>query len=272
MYRIVVNLTKIILPITYASVMFKKSLSIYKQKIMTEVFIYSLEDPETKEIRYIGKTVQKLEKRLTAHIYESKHRKNHKCNWINKLNKNGNNPTIKLIDIVSEDDWEFWEMYWIERFKSWGFNLVNHTPGGEGYRHSKETKEKIRQANSGENHYFYGKKHKKISKEKISDSLIGNKYAKGFKHSEKTKEKVGAKTREYYKKNPRTKEHNKKIGDSNSRAKAKPIYQYDTNRNLIRKFNSVRSAVTELGFGRDGIYDCAKGNQKLYKGFIWSWS
>lgn len=239
---------------------------------MSEVFIYSLEDPETKEVRYIGKTIQKLEKRLIAHIYESNHKKNHKCNWINKLRKRGSNPKIKLIDIVHEDEWEFWEMYWIEQFRCWGFNLVNNTPGGEGYKHSDKTKEKIRQANSGKNHYFYGRNHSKESKEKISKSLEGNQHAKGFKHSDETRKKVGEETRKYYKNNPRTKEHNKKIGDSNSRAKARPIYQYDINGNLIKKHDSVRSVVSELGFGRDGIYDCASGKQKLYRGFIWSWN
>lgn len=239
---------------------------------MSKVFIYSLENPKTKEVRYIGKTIQKLEKRLTAHVYESKHRKNHKCNWINKLIRENVKPKIKLIDTVSEDNWEFWETYWIEQFKTWGFKLVNQTPGGEGYKHSDETKEKISIANSGKNHYFYGKNHTKESKEKISKSLKGNQYAKGFKHSEETKKKVRKNTKEYYKKNPRTKEHNKKIADSNSKVKANPIYQYGINGNLIKKFESVRIAVAELKIGRDGIYDCAKGKQKSYKGFIWSWN
>lgn len=239
---------------------------------MTEVFIYSLEDPNTKEIRYIGKTIQKIEKRLIAHIYESKHRKNHKCNWINKLNKKGENPIIKIIDIVSENDWEFWEMYWIEQFLAWGFNLVNETPGGEGYRHSEETKQKIRLANSGENHYFYGKNHTKSSKEKISESLKGNSHAKGFKHSIETLEKSKNNLNEYYKKNPRSEEHNKKISESNSKTKSSPIFQYDVNKNIINKFESVRIAAKKLGIKNDGIYKCASGKQKMYKKFIWSWS
>ena len=108
------------------------------------VFIYTLENPITNEVRYVGKTVQKLDKRLNAHIYESRKKNNHKCNWINSLSKKGEFPTIKLIDIVPEEEWEFWESYWIEQLKMWGFNLVNGTPGGEGYKHTDETKEKIR--------------------------------------------------------------------------------------------------------------------------------
>jgi hypothetical protein len=276
---------------------------------MSKVFIYSLENPITKEVRYIGKTVQKLEKRLTAHIYESKHRNNHKCNWINKLNKNNNRPIIKLLDTVSEEDWEFWEMYWIEQFKSWGFNLVNHTSGGEGYTHSEETKEKIRQANSGKNHYFYGKRHKQTSKDKISKSLIGNNYAKGFKHSDETKKKVSKGNREYYKNNPMTDKHKKRISESNRLAKsdpkikkeiserikkycrdnpqkikrrimdlaelnknnARPIYQKDKGGKFIKKFNSIRDASNEVNINSSNIYRCANGIRKTCGGFRWEW-
>lgn len=234
---------------------------------MTEVFIYSLEDPKTNQIRYIGKTIQKLEKRLIAHIYESKNRKNHKCNWINKLNKKGDTPIIKLLDIVSEDDWEFWEIYWIEQFKAWGFNLVNETPGGEGYRHSEETREKIKKANSGENHYFYGKNHSKDSKEKISKSLEGNQHAKGFKHSEETKKKVSENNAKFWfgKKRPG-------IGDKVSEKLSQPICQFSKSGELIKKFNSVREAIKETSIDRTGIYKCLNEKQSFSGGFKWSWN
>ena len=35
---------------------------------MKEVYIYSLSDPITKEIKYIGKTVKPIKDRLNAHI------------------------------------------------------------------------------------------------------------------------------------------------------------------------------------------------------------
>ncbi len=276
---------------------------------MSEVFIYSLEDPKTKEIRYVGKTIQKLEKRLTAHIYESKHRRNYKCNWIKKLNKNGDIPVIKFIDIVSDDDWEFWEMYWIEQFTAWGFNLVNETPGGEGYRHSEETKEKIKKANSGKNHYFYGKNHSEESKKKISISLGGNQRAKGFKHSDEMRKKVSEKGRERYKINPMTEEHKKKIADSNRLVKStteakekvsermkkycknnpekidkrikelaelnknnsRPIFQYNKQGVFIKKFNSIREASKETNIVSSNIYRCANGIRKTCGGFKWLW-
>ena len=29
-----------------------------------------------------------------------------------------------------ENNWQFWETYWIAQFKNWGFNLTNLTSGG----------------------------------------------------------------------------------------------------------------------------------------------
>lgn len=56
--------------------------------------IYSLNDPLTNEIRYIGYTKGSLKKRLKEHIYDSNRNKSHKCNWIRKLRSVGLNPVI----------------------------------------------------------------------------------------------------------------------------------------------------------------------------------
>ena len=225
---------------------------------MKKAYIYTLSDPITGEVKYIGKTINEPRIRLYGHLSESKKSNTHKSNWVKSLLSKELKPVIEILDEVNHDDWEFWEDYWIEAFKSWGIELTNCIDGGKGV--SSEFMEK--------NNPMFNPE----TVEKMRNSMRGNQHAKGFKHSDETRKKVGDKTREYYKNNPRTEEHNKKIGDSNSRAKAKPIYQYDTNGNLIKKFDSVRIAVAEIGFGRDGIYDCAKGNQKLYKGFVWRWS
>jgi hypothetical protein len=29
-------------------------------------------------------------------------------------------------------EWGFWEIYWINQFKTWGFELKNLTNGGDG--------------------------------------------------------------------------------------------------------------------------------------------
>jgi len=234
---------------------------------MKKVFIYTLEHPINKEIRYIGKTEQKLNKRLIAHISESKRKSNHRNNWIFNLCKKNMKPVIYSLDIVDECDWEFWEKYWISQFKSWGFNLINGTEGGRCYKHSEKTKEKIKKANSGKNHYFYGKKHTKETREKISLGLIGNKSAKGFKHTEETRKKVSKNSAKYWLGKKRSKETLEKC----SATKSSPILQFDINNNLIQKFNSVREATMQLDIKRHGIYDCLKGKTKTSHGFIWRW-
>lgn len=233
------------------------------------VFIYTLENPRTNEIRYVGKTIQNLDKRLKAHIYESRKKNNHKCNWINSTLKKEMSPIIRLIDIVSEENWEFWESYWIEQLKAWGFNLVNGTPGGEGYKHTDETKEKIRKANSGKNHYLYGKKRTDEWNRKLSESLKGNQFAKNYKHTDETKEKVGMGVKKHYQKHPRTKEHNEKIAEKNRQTKHNPVYQFDICNNLIQKHNSVREASIKTKSDYSSIYNCLKGKSKQCNGFLW---
>jgi hypothetical protein len=135
---------------------------------MKTTFIYSLSDPDTREIRYIGKA-NNIQYRLWSHIHEAKNdlRNMHKCNWIKTLLKEDKKPVIEIIEEVSLDCWKDAEIYWIAQFKVWGFNLINKTAGGECgvisencklalsksknrghqkgvFKHSEETKAKIR--------------------------------------------------------------------------------------------------------------------------------
>ena len=100
---------------------------------MSDVIIYTLKDPITNDIRYIGKTTQTLNRRLQIHVYKSrKSTTSHKKAWIKGLLNKGLKPIIEKFDEVSNDDWKFWEQYWISQFKAWGFKLTNTTAGGEG--------------------------------------------------------------------------------------------------------------------------------------------
>jgi len=94
------------------------------------VNIYTLSD--STGIRYVGKT-NNIKRRLRNHINEAnqKGKNNHRINWIKSLRKKNEIPTIEILDVVPEDSWVFWEIYWISQLKSWGFSLVNGTIGGE---------------------------------------------------------------------------------------------------------------------------------------------
>ncbi len=94
--------------------------------------IYCLSDPIIGEIRYIGKTSQTLQQRLSKHLSRfSLVPATHKNNWIKELLFKGLKPTIELLDCVPTDDWEFWEQWYIAYFKGFGIRLTNGTNGGE---------------------------------------------------------------------------------------------------------------------------------------------
>jgi hypothetical protein len=217
--------------------------------------IYALIEPITLEIKYIGKTKQLLNKRLSAHLCESNKSNTKKNTWLRSLKSKGLKPKIEELDCVSELEWEFWEQYWISQFKAWGFDLKNTDEGGKG-----QSSEFMKKYNP-----MFEKKHR----DTVSLTLIGNQRAKGFKHSEETKAKSSGGLKEFYKKNQRTKEHNKKIALKNIETKRNPVYQYDMNNSFIKKYDSVREASISTGSEKTTLYDCLNGKYKHCNGFIW---
>ena len=119
---------------------------------LTYIYTLSIND----DIRYVGKTVNKLEYRLKTHIAVAKSGKikNHRTNWINSVLKSGSIPIIKEIDCCTWDKSAELERYYIKYYKDLGYNLVNETLGGEGnlgYKKSSETIAKLK--NSLRNKY-----------------------------------------------------------------------------------------------------------------------
>ena len=92
-----------------------------------QISIYGLVDPETDEIRYVGKTKQPLNKRLSQHIASQPKHNTYKFNWIAKLKKNNLKPLIILIETCDPENWVEREKYWINELD----NLTNLTQGGE---------------------------------------------------------------------------------------------------------------------------------------------
>ena len=110
-------------------------------------YIYTLSDPITQEVRYIGLTTKSLKSRFSAHC--SKKNKSYKSNWITSLKRKGLKPIIEVLDTASDfEELKDLEMYWIAQFKQWGFKLLNLTNGGDGalgYKHRKESIELMKQ-------------------------------------------------------------------------------------------------------------------------------
>lgn len=112
---------------------------------MDTIKIYTLSDPITNEVRYIGQTKHSLEERLRGHL-KSKG-KTYRVYWINSIKNKGLVPKIELLEEVDKSVGSQTEIYWISMFRFWGFNLTNLTDGGE----TSTTKNIIRSKEWGEN-------------------------------------------------------------------------------------------------------------------------
>lgn len=129
---------------------------------MKTVKIYLLKHPETNEIKYVGKTTKSLNDRLKDHL--SAKNKSHKTSWFLSLKKLGLIPIIELIEEVNNSNWQDREIYWIDFYLKQGYNLCNHTKGGDGRngeKFSEETKKKMSEVRLG-----YKPKKESIEKQK----------------------------------------------------------------------------------------------------------
>jgi len=125
--------------------------------------IYTLTDPRTNEIRYVGKA-NNVSQRYKAHLNRARKHQIHKKNWVESLKREGLKPIIEVIDVVPINEWIFWETYWISQIRAWDFNLINYTNGGDGCTFGNQTSFK-------KGHMLWlGKSHSEESKKLISDN------------------------------------------------------------------------------------------------------
>lgn len=94
-------------------------------------YIYGLKDPRTTEIKYIGSSYNP-EKRLQEHIYDTKREKTKKSNWIKKLLLLDLKPEIEILKNSNDEEYLYWENFFIKYFKSEGVILLNYDDNGVG--------------------------------------------------------------------------------------------------------------------------------------------
>ena len=140
---------------------------------MKTAFIYTLSDPVTGFIRYVGKANDPA-KRLNAHLLR-KEANPHKWNWIQKLKSQGFKPVLDIIDECDQSEWEDIERFYIAYLRFCGCDLVNLDSGGVGGRvMSAETKAKLSLCRKG----------KKLPPEQVAKSVaarIGKPRPEAFK-------------------------------------------------------------------------------------------
>lgn len=142
-------------------------------------YIYGLVDPDTVEVRYIGKSV-KPHDRLRSHINEPPSNC-HRSHWIQALKRQGKEPGLVIFEEVwGEWPWQESERYWIARGKSLGWRLTNNTSGGDGVPDlSPAARARIAAA-------WRGRKHRPETLEKLREAR------KSFRHTEETKRAMSA--------------------------------------------------------------------------------
>lgn len=169
--------------------------------------------------------------RFKVHLRESKYKRTKKEKWIFSLIKKNEYPIIEILDNV-EGDGNFFEIYWIEQFKVWGFSLLNGTIGGDG------------------SNGFKNKKHSKETLNKLKD--ISNEYFSKIEN----RQHISSLIRLKYKENPLF--------------NSKKVIQYDLEGNMLKK-TTINEAHKELNIPKSNITECCKGRRKTAGKFIWKY-
>jgi len=109
-------------------------------------FIYTLSDPRTGFVRYVGKS-NNPKKRLGSHLRESRVEKScHRHDWINSLQSADLSPILSIIEECPREAWAEREIHWIAFYRATGNDLTNNADGGlgaSGCVHTEESRRKI---------------------------------------------------------------------------------------------------------------------------------
>jgi hypothetical protein len=238
---------------------------------MENIYIYGLVDPTNNELRYVGKSINP-NSRYRKHLQDSKKKISYKDKWIDSLLNKKIKPELLIIDVVSNDNWGFWEIHYISYFKSIGCRLSNLTNGGENppnHKGRKRTPQEIKKISDSQK----GMKRTDESKKKMSDAKKG----KPIPHLNNGK--------------PRTEEHKKNLGLSlkgrvspnkgkkfsnelclklsNSSTSKKRVKQLTMDGKLIKEWDSINEAKKKIKNGH--ISECCLGKVKSAGGYKWEY-
>ncbi len=118
--------------------------------------IYSLRDPRTSEIRYVGKSHRGLHARMSQHLHDARiGKKQYVYNWMRPLLVAGLRPIVCILQVGAGPEWGQAERRWIGIMRERGEPLTNLTDGGEGtpgFVPSPQFRDRVRKALMGNKH------------------------------------------------------------------------------------------------------------------------
>ena len=204
----------------------------------TKVKIYYLSQQDRVPF-YVGKTKNLLSERVYSH----------------KI-KFGFDILIEELDIVENEEWEFWEKHYISLFKSWGFELVNQNEGGGGLKfHSNKTKEKIS--------YLWNSKteEEKININKKRGLGNINKKKPGSGYRNQSKEDI----QKLIQRSPF-------IKSNWGERKMKSVIMLDKiTGEILKEFKSVTEAALYINVSQPSLSEALIGKSKTSGGFKWKY-
>lgn len=153
--------------------------------------IYSLHDPHTGELRYIGQTTGSIKERLQGHLKDSA--QTHKANWLRSLSEP---PEVRLVCFAySRDELDLLEVHHIARCRNEGCALTNTAAGGHGGRSGPKSAEECQRISAS----LKGRKLTLEHRRKLSEAKVGRKQSPeliakrtGKPVSQETRDKMSA--------------------------------------------------------------------------------
>ena len=139
-------------------------------------------------IRYVGKTGQRINKRLNHHLsVATKGDRTHRSCWIRSVIMSGRSVMANVVVMVSsEAEINSLEIQHIKLRRAEGCDLVNQTDGGEGApgrAPTNEFRQKMRAVNIGK---ILSPEHRR----KLSEAKKGNQHLRGYVPTNETQRKL----------------------------------------------------------------------------------
>ncbi len=265
-----------------------------------DIFIYTLTDPRNNKIRYVGKT-NDLKGRYRAHCSSDYRKANpHRRNWVNSMKMDGVKPIMELLEICDEFNWKECEVFWISQLKSWGFDLLNYTVGGDGCTFGNQTsfkkgqgaKKIVALTKDGKfvqeflgtlaAEIFCGKKcvdnalSKKLRyagdylwlSKKEYETMDENSLASFVKWANEPKKESSNKSGQFS--NGHIVWNKGKTGHKlGGLKKEKSVKQYTLEGEFVKNWVSLSEAAMSLGINKEGIRNCALGLSKSSGKYNW---
>lgn len=111
--------------------------------------IYSLADPLSGNVRYVGRTTD-VKHRVQVHLIEARAPKSLKGEWLADLLRLELTPVVAVLETTTVEASREAERYWIATFREQGLTLLNRGRGGDGanpgWSHAPEARAKISEA------------------------------------------------------------------------------------------------------------------------------